>query len=220
MTTKINISVFNVTFTKIVPDVEIVHGKNSHFVVFDKYKLVSNETANYIYLRCFNKRGKTISIDTAFSRTLNCSGKQNHDQDKKNVRQEMFRQNLKKKLAKDPNHLLETVAVCTSKRRNEVVPEFHNVRSTLYCAQARKFQQNPDQFRDLKISERWKSTFSRKRFLLELDRENGIVIFATSLFHKFLASLETTLSDGAFKSCPAPFEQFLLFLGRMEGKYH
>ena len=202
-----------------VPDFEIVEGKKSKLVIYDNYKFVINKkTANSIYLRCFNKCGVTMSIDPTFSQILNYPGVHNHDDDIENLRQEKFRQNLKKNVAKEPTQLLKTVYDYTLERTNGVVPEFHNVRSTLYRARAKKLPQIPNHYRDLEIPERWKFTFSRKRFLLKNDRENGMVIFATSKALRFLASCETILSDGTFKSCPPPFEQLYVIFGANERK--
>ena len=202
-----------------VPDFKIVEGKKSKLVIYDNYKFVINKkTAKCIYLRCFNKCGVTMSIDPTFSQMLNYPGIHNHDDDKENLRQEKFRQNLKKNVAKDPTQLLKTVYDYTLERTNGVVLDFHNVRSTLYRARAKKLPQIPNHYRDLEIPERWKFTFSRKRFLLKNDRENGIVIFATSKALRFLASCETILSDGTFKLCPPPFEQLYVIFGANERK--
>ena len=81
----------------------------------------------------------------------------------------------------------------------------------------KKLPQIPNHYRDLDIPERWKFTFSRKR-LLKNDRENGIVIFVTSKSLRFLASCETILSDGTFKSCPPPFEKIYVIFGANERK--
>ena len=71
----------------------------------------------------------------------------------------------------------------------------------------KKLPQIPNHYRDLEIPERWKFTFSRKRFLLENDLGNSIVIFVTSKTLRLLASCETISSDRTFKSCPPPFEK-------------
>ena len=127
-----------------VPGFKIVEDKKSKIVIYDNYKFVVNKkTAKCVYLRCFNKCGVTMSIYPTFSQILNYPGIHNHDDDKKNLRQEQFCQHLKKNVAKDPTQLLKTVYDNTLERTNGAVPEFHNVQSTLYRARAKnlhKFQ--------------------------------------------------------------------------------
>ena len=67
-----------------------------------------------------------MSIDPTFLQILNYPGIHNHDDDKENLHQEKFRQNLKKNCC-HPTQLLKTVYNYTLERTNGVVPEFHNV---------------------------------------------------------------------------------------------
>ena len=96
---------------------------------------------NSLYLRCFNQCGIKMSIDRTFLQILNYAGIHNHDDDKENLRQEKFRQNLKKIVAKGPTQLLK-IGYEYTLERNGVVPKFHNVRSTLCRARAKKTSAN------------------------------------------------------------------------------
>ena len=60
--------------------------------------------------------------------------------------------------------------------------------------------------------------FSEEKISSENDRQNGIVILATSRPLPFLASGEIILSGGTFKSCPHPFEQSYVIFGANERK--
>ena len=84
----------------------------------------------------------------------------------------------------------------------------------------KKLPRSPNHCRDLETPEKRKITFSRRRFLLKIDRANGIVNFATSKTLQFLASCETISSDGTFKSCPPPFEHLYVIFEQLKGKYH
>ena len=44
--------------------------------------------------------------------------------------------------------------------------------------------------------------------------------FREILILQIFGIFETILSDGAFKSCPAPFEQFCYFWGEWKEKYY
>ena len=55
-------------------------------------------------------------------------------------------------------------------------------------------------------------------FLLKNDRENGIVIYATRGALELLASCQTIIADGTFKSCPKPFKQLYVLMGVKDRK--
>ena len=122
---------------------------------------------------------------------------------------------LTKNVAEDRTQLLTNNSDYISERTNGV-PQY-SINNSPSPSQ-NKFSQCFNHFEDLEISEKWKFTSSRKRFLPENDRENSVIIFATSRALRSSASCKTVLSDGTFKWFPPVFKQIYVIFGANERK--
>ena len=155
-----------------------------------------------------------MKLNTEMSTILQYPATHNHEDDEEEITAEKIRQKLKKQVKNDPTKLLQNVYNEEVERTtNSIFPEYRNVKSSFYETRSRQLPPIPRSFRTLHIRGPWKKTLNGGKFLLENDRENGIVIFSTNEDLKILASCENILGDGTFKSCPPAFEQLhILFV--------
>ena len=121
-----------------------------------------------------------------------------HDHHEEKIREEKFRQKLKKFTKTLQNIYNEEV----EKTTDRVYPEYRTVKSSLYRARAKKMPPIPRTFRNLQIRGSWKKTLSGELFLLKNDCENSIVIFTTNENLRMLGECKNVLADGTLKSSP------------------
>ena len=71
----------------------------------------------------------------------------------------------------------------------------------------------PYSIHDVNIDGQWKRTIGVKRFLLRLDNQWGIAVFASRTAITALVESDTWFIDATFKSVPAPYSQFFVIHG-------
>lgn len=69
----------------------------------------------------------------------------------------------------------------------------------------------------MKIEDEWAETWCGVQFLSKLANNWGFAIFATAANYKMLQRCSEICIDGTFKTCPAPYHQFVTIHGRNNG---
>ena len=118
------------------PEFEIVDSKKNKVILYDNYRFVVNKkTQHTVYLRCFEKCGVTLHLNAEVTAIKKYPGLPPHDHHEEKIREEKFRQKLKKKFTKTLQNIYNEEVEKTTDR---VYPEYRTVKSSLYRARAKK----------------------------------------------------------------------------------
>lgn len=97
------------------------------------------------------------------------------------------------------------------------LPSFQGVRSTMQRARSATLPAIPANLDDVHVQGIWSETWAQERFLLHVDNDWGILVFATDENLQRLRQCRTVYMDGTFKSCPRPYNQVFTILGNLNG---
>jgi len=100
----------------------------------------------------------------------------------------------------------------------ENTPEFANVQSALKRTRSSLIPDVPQTINEVVIEGDWAITWSGREFLSHLDNAWGVCIFATDKNFRRLSRCDTVFIDGTFKTCPAPYQQFVTIHGLNHGR--
>jgi hypothetical protein len=108
--------------------------------------------------------------------------------------------------------------ICIENLPLEGAPEFSNVQSALKRTKSSLIQEVPQTINDVDMHGEWETTWSGRQFLRHLDNAWDVCIFATDKNYRRLVRCDTVFIDGTFKTCPAPYEQFVTIHGLYHGR--
>ena len=94
------------------------------------------------------------------------------------------------------------------------LPELHSVRTLMQRARSSLIPQIPRVIADVRIEGEWANTWSQERFLLHLDNDWGIAVFATDENLQRLQLCHDVYMDGTFRTCPSPYNQYFTIHGK------
>ena len=100
----------------------------------------------------------------------------------------------------------------------EDIPEYHNIRSKLSRFRASLLPPIPENVDDVMLDGEWVNTWEGTQFLSHQDNDWGILVFATRQNYKNLRKCREIYIDGTFKTCPAPYMQFVTIHGNYHGR--
>ena len=128
---------------------------------------------------------------------------------------------IKKDFIEEINHnplqsICESYEYVVSEKNSEIIQTFCAIKSSLYRHRDRLFPKILRSIRSILITGQLSQTLDRKRFLLKIDRNGGIIVFSTEWQLQLLAKSEMLLSDGTFKSSPKWFFQLYIIHGMIE----
>ena len=103
------------------------------------------------------------------------------------------------------------------KYNHEIIVLFNSLQSSVSRARKQLLPALPHSIQAVQVLPEWAKTSSGKQFLLSNDTKNGVTIFSTKKFME-LASCETILSDGTFKTAPDPYFQIYTIFGDFENR--
>lgn len=97
-----------------------------------------------------------------------------------------------------------------------LLPNYQAVRNTLNRTRRRHAPPLPATANDVRIRGTWALTLrTRRRFMLKLDAERGICVFATSRDIEYLADCKLWYLGATFKSVSRPYKQLLVIHGEL-----
>ena len=149
----------------------------------------------------------------------------NHPRDTEVIENARLRQHLVQVATDDPTLPARRIyhAAAAQQRRGgqgggdvEVAP-FQSVRSTIERARQQHLPPIPQTPANVRIENTWAETWNQARFLLELDQQNEIAIFATDENLNVLRDCTTIYMDGTFRACPRPYSQVFTIVGNLHG---
>ncbi|GFO39893.1 hypothetical protein PoB_006639800 [Plakobranchus ocellatus] len=95
----------------------------------------------------------------------------------------------------------------------EPLPEFHSVRTLMQRARSTVVPPIPQVCADVRIEGEWANTWLQERFLLYLDNDWGVAVFATDENMQRLQRCHDVYINGTFRTCPSPYTQFFTIHG-------
>ncbi|KAL8597954.1 hypothetical protein ACOMHN_063850 [Nucella lapillus] len=75
----------------------------------------------------------------------------------------------------------------------------------------------PRTVRDININGAWGETWEQQRFLLHMDADLEIAVFATDENIETLQRCQLLFIDATFRCCPRPYKQMFTILGQFQG---
>lgn len=94
---------------------------------------------------------------------------------------------------------------------------YHSFRSSMQRARSTVVPPVPGTVEEVDVNGPWGETWEQERFLLHLDKNWGITIFASDENLIKLQTCTTLYMDATFRSCPRPYQQFFNILGKVNG---
>ena len=101
---------------------------------------------------------------------------------------------------------------------DEDIPDFHHLRSRLQRTRASFMPLIPHDVDDVIMGGDWLLTWSNHRFMCHQDNDWGLLMFATKSNFRKLQRCATVYIDGTFKTCPAPYVQFVSVHGMVHDR--
>lgn len=98
------------------------------------------------------------------------------------------------------------------------VPEFYSIKSTIQRKRRALMPAIPRAVDDVNLRGEWSETWRGDQFLSLLDNNWGIAVFTTDENLRVLRQCSTVFIDGTFRSCPAPYTQFVTLHGLYFGR--
>lgn len=151
-------------------------------------------------------------------------GEQTHPPDDEMVDRADFRKVVTDEVRREPTVPIRRIynAQRVEQRRQQrqvqgAPPGFLTVRSVMGRARAAVMPPVPAAIDGVVIEDQWAETWARDQFLLHLDNDWGIAVFATEANLFRLRSADTIYMDATFKSCPRPYGQIFTALGDVHG---
>ena len=141
------------------------------------------------------------------------SGTHSHLPDPHLVIQECTKNRMKERVKSDPVPIPTIYKQETARMSNSipneriVMPTFNEIRTVLYRARQSKFPQFPESVHNIEVPPHLSKTLSGKEFILNYNRDKGMLVIATSDNLKILSESETYYMDGTFDVVPKIFAQ-------------
>ena len=120
-----------------------------------------------------------------------------------------FLQNVTSTTREVYNRLVSSLALCEV----DHLPAYNAISTSMDRARQESLPPVPASIEEIDINGLWARCLEGERFLLKLDRDMGIAIFATWNNIRALDECKTWYPDGTFKTCPRPFSQSLVIQG-------
>jgi hypothetical protein len=146
-------------------------------------------------------------------------GDHNHQPDTELVAEQDVAAAMVERIEDDPTKPIKRVydeVIIDHDGDDDDLPEFSRVRSRLNRKRASMLPPIPGDVDDVDIMAEWAETWSGGRFLSYQDNQWGLLIFATDDNFRRLQRCQDIYIDGTFKTCPAPYGQFVT----IHGLYH
>ena len=144
-----------------------------------------------------------------------------HPQDNEMITGSTLANEMEQEVRNDPSKPIKRIyneTVCRADNDVNNTPEFHTVRSRLTRTRARLVPPIPHDIDDVIIENEWRNTWGGDQFLSHQDNDWGIVVYATRRNFRRLQRCRDIYIDGTFKTCPAPYSQFVTVHGNFHGR--
>lgn len=207
----------------------LIDGKRGKILVHSGFRYHKNkETANAIYWRCWRKACgaslKTnhfdVNEETPVIQVLHESHHL-HVEDEDKILNDRAKHRLKEAVREDATRPIKRVFEAVARERHqqgggdrEHLPEFHSVRTLMQRARCALVPPIPRVCADVRIEGEWANTWLHERFLLHLDNDWGVAVFATDENMQKLQRCHDVYIDGTFRTCPSPYTQFFTIHGK------
>ena len=209
----------------------IIGGKRGKVLILNGFRYQKNkETASAIYWRCWRKECGSMAKTNYFDvngeapaiRVINES-LHPHPEDTEQIRKDETIDRLKRAVREDPSRPIKRAFEGLAHGHQgggdrEQLPEFHTVRTLMQRTRSALVPPVPRVIADVRIDGEWSNTWSHERFLLDLDNDWGVALFATDENLQRLQRCQDVYMDGTFRTCPKPYKQFFTIHGKYMGR--
>ena len=201
-------------------------------LIYDGYRYKKNKlTASAIWWRCWRKACgaaiKTnifnINEDMPAIAILNAP-RHNHAEYEAQIERETTRIKMQQVVLNNVSRPIKRAYGDKARTMNqgggdaEPLPEFHRVRTLLQRTRHARLPPISADVTDVTIEDEWATTWSSERFLLKLDNDWGIAVFATDENLRRLHRCSNVYMDGTFRTCQSPYMQYFTIHRIYEGR--
>ena len=176
-------------------------------LIVENFLFKKNKTTpNSVYFKCVvTTCSSKLSMNGALTAIQNRPTPHNHDSQEEKIEEEKFRQKVLETVSRSPATPLRQSYSENLQDMDEnfLPPQYDKIRRGLSSKRSECMPPPPKNLQDISILESWRVTKNNQNFLLH--QEEGILIFATKQGLEFLVRSKNILSDGTFKTAPAPF---------------
>ena len=178
-------------------------------LIVENFLFKKNKTTpNSVYFKCVvTTCTSKLSMNGNLTEIQNRPTPHNHDSQEKKLRKKNLDGKFLESVSRSPatplrqsynENLQEMDKKC-------LPPQYDKIRRGLNYKRSQCMPPPPKNLREISIPETWRLTKNNQNFLLH--QEEGILIFATKHGLEFLVRSKNVLSDGTYKTAPAPFSQ-------------
>lgn len=208
--------------------------RNGKILTYQGYRYQRNQTrAAYIYWRCSSQLCRSALKTDHFNvdnppANINVivAGAHTHPPVDEVIARRAVVNAIKHDIERNPTMPVKrtydnTVSRLVQNVRNlnpEDIPEFHNIESQLRRARQQNIPPIPANIAAVAINGVWGETTRGDRYLLRIDNNWGILIFATDADLILLSRSRRIFLDGTFKTAPQPYRQFFTVHGMIQGR--
>lgn len=207
--------------------IEGIRGRN--ILAHNGFRYHKNKsTANAIYWRCWRKTcGASLKTnhfnfeEDAPAIQVLYEPQHLHIGDQHQIQKDKAIHRLKEAVREDVTRPIKRVYEAVARHRGhqgggdrDQLQEFHSVRTIMQRARSDLLPPIPQECADVRIEGEWANTWSHERFLLHLDNDWGVAVFATDENLQKLRRCRDVYMDGTFRTCPSPYQQFFTIHGK------
>ena len=184
-------------------------------LIVENFLFKKNKTTpNSVYFKCvITTCTSTLSMNGNLTAIQNRPTPHNHDSQKEKIEEEKFRRKVLESVSRSPatpirqsyNENLQEMD------QNFSPPQYDKIRRGLNYKRSQCMPPLPKNLQEILMPETRRLTKNNQNF--SLHQEEGILIFATKQGLEFLVRSKNVLSDGTFKTAPAPFSQIYTIFG-------
>ena len=206
-------------------------GVNSKLLVHDGYRYQLNKPrTTSLYWRCWKKVCRSslktnvfnLNDPNAVINVLHNADAHVHPQEDVRIEEQSFVQRMKEEITNNPTvpvkRVYDNVVGQAHQNARQNIPagavalapsiqQFQSVRSSLQRTRASQCPPLPANILGVEINGTWAETHLGERYLLHLDNNVGVAVFATDIELQILSNCRVIFVDGTFKTSPAPYAQ-------------
>ena len=218
----------------------VIRGKGlqgSKVLVDNNYKYHYNNRSNTrLYWRCWRKNCRSplrtnvfnMNNPAAVIQIIFNGNAHNHPQEARLIDETAAVNSMKDDLVQNPTRPIKRVYNEHLSRAYQnagaagipppSIPEFHEIRSSLARMKAQQCPPVPRNINQVNIVGPFAQTHLGERFLLYINNNIGIAIFATDIELNSLAGCVTIYVDRTFQTAPAPYKQVFTVHGEVHDR--
>ena len=199
----------------------IIDGKRGGKVLlFQGFRYYRNKTTSQnIHWRCWRSACQTTLTTTVFDldavnprMTVLFRSAHNHIEDDEVIKRDRIVNNVKHEVRQNLSRPIRRVYDDVSRTHHQgggdrELPQFNSVRSIMGRERRSHVPPTPASIQDVVIDGEWTKTWSGAQFLLHLDNDWGVAVFATEENLQRLQKCKDIYMDGTFRTCQAPYSQ-------------